>query len=123
MSREEKLSKLQRWILVAAYKEILKNGSDFRKRDNRAWPNSKVQLLRIEVIRDYFKVPMQTKRTQYSSEGYLAIDTSQVTPEKANAVRSALTRTLRRLKERRLISGNIVLTERGTEVAKELYDP
>lgn len=120
---KEKLSRLHRWILVEAYKEILKNGSS--KPIKLDWitnpGNTPSHLLRIEVIRDYFKIPVRTQHKEFGGE-YLVIDTSQVTPEKANTVRTTLTRSLTRLKERGLISHSIVLTARGIEIAKELLN-
>ena len=49
-----------------------------------------------------------------------SIDNSTVGPEKANAARTSLSRSLKRLKERGLISDSIKLTARGIDVAKEL---
>lgn len=44
--------------------------------------------------------------------------------KKANAARSSLTRALRRVRDRGLVTDNdITLTERGIAVAKELVEP
>ena len=79
----------------------------------------KVHLLRIDVVRDYFKLPVRDK-SWWHKRGNLVIDGSAVDPKRANAARTALTRTLRLLKQRGLISGDITLTTEGMEVAKTL---
>jgi hypothetical protein len=50
----------------------------------------------------------------------LLIIAAKADPKKANSARSSLTRALRRLRARGLISGNIRLTAQGITVAKEL---
>ena len=120
MDTEPKLSHLQRWILVEAYKEIVKVGSvEPTKRSNIAWPDLPAHLLRIEVLRDYFKLPVREHHKEFG-DYYWVIDTANVAPAKANAARTALTRSLGRLKDRGLISNSITLTARGIEVAKGL---
>jgi hypothetical protein len=121
MGTEPKLSHLQRWIMVEAYKEIVKVGRvEPTRRDNRAWPDSTVHFLRIDVLRDYFHLPVRFQYSLYSGSGHWVIDTANVAPGNANAARTALTRSLRRLKDRGLISDSITLTARGIEVAKRL---
>jgi hypothetical protein len=78
-----------------------------------------VHLLRIYVLRDYFKIPLRTQRNDYGHK-WLVVDDSAVGREKANAARTSLSRSLRRLKERGLISDSIRLTLRGIAIAKEL---
>jgi hypothetical protein len=115
-----KLSRLQRWILLTAYRGILEAGSNEpTKRDAHYGYYGRVHLLRIEVLRDYFNMPIRAQRKGYGGQ-YLVIDMSKTDPEKANAPRTALTRSLRRLKTRGLISGSITLTAKGIAAAKEL---
>jgi hypothetical protein len=114
-----KLSRLQRWILLEAYWGIVEAGSDEPKKYRRISDLPAVHLLRIYVLRDYFKIPLRTQRNDYGHK-WLVIDNSEVGPEKANAARTSLSRSLRRLKERGLISDSIRLTLRGIDIAKEL---
>ena len=116
---EENLSRLQRWILIEAYSEIIEAGSDEPKKYRRISYLPPVHLLRIYVLRDYFKIPLRTQRNDYGHK-WLVMDKAAVGPEKANAARTSLSRSLRRLKERGLISDSIRLTRCGIEVAKEL---
>jgi hypothetical protein len=116
---EEKLSRLQRWILVEAYCEIVETGSNEPKKYRRISDLPAVHLLRIYVLRDYFNIPLRTQRNDYGHK-WLVIDRATVGEEKANAARTSLSRSLRRLKERGLISDSIRLTLRGIRVAKEL---
>ena len=116
---EEGLSPLQRWILLEAYCEIVKAGSNVPTKYRRICCLPPVHLLRIYVLRDYFKIPLRTQRNDYGHK-WLVIDNSTVGPEKANAARTSLSRSLKRLKERGLISDSIKLTARGIDVAKEL---
>jgi hypothetical protein len=118
---EQKLSALQRWILIEAYSEIVKAGSDEPKKFRRSGYLPPVHLLRIHVLRDYFNIPLRTQRNDYGHR-WLVIDNATVGPEKANAARTSLSRSLRRLKERGLISDSIRLTLRGIDIAKELSE-
>jgi hypothetical protein len=116
---EHKLSALQRWILVKAYAEIVESGTNEPKKYRRIGYLPPVHLLRIKVLRDYFDIPLRTKRNDYRHK-WLVIDNATAGPEKANAARTSLSRSLRRLKERGLISDSIRLTFRGIQIAKEL---
>jgi hypothetical protein len=116
---EQKLSALQRWILIKAYAKIVEAGSDEPKKYRRASSSPPVHLLRINVLRDYFNIPLRTQRNDYGHK-WLVIDNATAGPEKANAARTSLSRSLRRLKERGLISDSIRLTLRGIDIAKEL---
>jgi hypothetical protein len=116
---EQKLSPLQRWILIEAYSEIIKAGSDEPKKYRRSSHLPPVHLLSIYVLRDYFNIPLRTQRNEYAHK-WLVVDKATVGPEKANAARTSLSRSLRRLKVRGLISDSIRLTPRGISVAKEL---
>jgi hypothetical protein len=116
---EVKLSRLQRWILIEAYGGIIEAGSDEPQEYRRTCYLPAVHLLRIYVLRDYFKIPLRTQKNDYGHK-WLVIDNAAVGTEKANAARTSLSRSLRRLKERGLISDSIKLTLRGIEVAKEL---
>jgi hypothetical protein len=116
---QQKLSALQRWILIKAYAEIIEAGSNEPKKYRRTGYLPPVHLLRIKVLRDYFDIPLRTKRNDYRHK-WLVIDNATAGPEKASAARTSLSRSLRRLKERGLISDSIRLTRRGIEIAKEL---
>jgi hypothetical protein len=116
---EQKLSSLQRWILIEAYAEIVEAGSYEPKKYRRTICLPPVHLLRIYVLRDYFNIPLRTQKNDYGHK-WLVIDNATVGPEKANAARTSLSRSLRRLKERGLISDSIRLTLRGIYIAKEL---
>ena len=116
---EEGLSPLQRWILLEAYCEIIKAGSNEPTKYRRISCLPPVHLLRIYVLRDYFKIPLRTQRNDYGHK-WLVIDNATAGPEKAIAARTSLSRSLRRLKERGLISDSIRLTLRGIDIAKEL---
>jgi hypothetical protein len=120
---EVKLSHLQRWILMTAYQEILKAGTEQPTRKKQGpwiWSNStKVHLLRVDVFRDYFKLPIRS-RSVSDIDSPLVLDGS-TDLKQANAARSSLTRALRRLRDRGLVTNNdITLTEKGIAVAKEL---
>src|SRR6202521_2132925 len=115
----QKLSPLQRWILIKAYAEIVEAGSNEPKKYRRTGYLPPVHLLRINVLRDYFNIPLRTQRNDYGHK-WLVIDDATAGPEKANAARTSLSRSLRRLKERGLISDSIRLTLRGIDIAKEL---
>jgi hypothetical protein len=56
---EKKLSHFERWILLEAYREILKAGTDQPTKTTQQ--GGKVHLLRIDVVRDYFKLPVRDK--------------------------------------------------------------
>jgi hypothetical protein len=116
---EQKLSALQRWILIKAYAEIVASGSNEPKKYRRTGYLPPVHLLRIQVLRDYFDIPLRTQRKDYGHK-WLVIDNAMAGPEKANAARTSLSRSLRRLKERGLISDSIRLTLRGINIAKIL---
>jgi hypothetical protein len=116
---EHKLSALQRWILIEAYSGIVEAGSDEPKKYRRSGYLPPVHLLRINVLRDYFNIPLRTQRNDYGHR-WLVIDNATAGAEKANAARTSLSRSLRRLKERGLISDSIRLTLRGIDIAKEL---
>ena len=116
---EQKLSALQRWILIKAYAEIVEAGSNEPKKYRRSGYLPPVHLLRINVLREYFDIPLRTQRNDYGHK-WLVIDNATVGSEKANAARTSLSRSLRRLKERGLISDSIRLTIRGIDIAKEL---
>jgi hypothetical protein len=116
---EQKLSALQRWIMIQAYAEIVESGSDEPKKYRRTGYLPPVHLLRIKVLRDYFHIPLRTQRNDYGHK-WLVIDSAAAGLEKANAARTSLSRSLRRLKERGLISDSIRLTRRGIEIAQEL---
>jgi hypothetical protein len=137
MTPEPKLSKLQRWILTTAYNEITKSGSTqptVREKSDPRWGHKdrRSHLLSIEVLRDYFNMPVREQRG--ASGHWLVIDGAAgrriypwmdgqpADPKEANAARSSLSRALRRLEQRGLIDqrGEITLTPRGIEVAKEL---
>ena len=62
------------------------------------------------------------ERFRYAYRSPHCIDTGSVSPAKANAARTSLTRTLHRLEKRKLISSDITLTEAGIELAKKLYE-
>jgi hypothetical protein len=115
----QKLSALQRWIMIQAYAEIVESGSDEPKKYRRTGYLPPVHLLRIKVLRDYFHIPLRTQRSDYGHK-WLVIDNATAGLEKANAARTSLSRSLRRLKERGLISDSIRLTLRGIEVAQAL---
>ncbi len=116
---KQKLSPLQRWILTEAYFRIIAARSDEPKSYRRAGYLPPVHLLRIYVLRDYFKIPLRTQKNDYTHK-WLVVDKTAVGSEKAQAARTSLSRSLRRLKERGLISDSIRLTHRGINVAKEL---
>lgn len=116
---QQKLSRLQRWILTRAYNEILETGSEEPRKFRRTSDLPPVHLLRIHILRDYFKIPLRTRRNDYANK-WLVIDDAAVEPEKAKAARTSLSRSLRRLKLRGLISDAIRLTPRGIDVAKDL---
>jgi hypothetical protein len=116
---EQKLSALQRWILIEAYSKIVEAGSDEPKKYRRTGYLPPVHLLRINVLQDYFDIPLRTQRNDYGHK-WLVIDNATAGPERANAARTSLSRSLRRLKERGLISDSIRLTLRGIDIAKEL---
>src|SRR3984893_4209999 len=116
---EHKLSALQRWILIKAYAEIVEAGSNEPKKYRRTSCLPPVHLSRINVLRDYFDIPLRTQRNDYGHK-WLVIDDATAGTEKANAARTSLSRSLRRLKERGLISDSIRLTLRGIDIAKEL---
>jgi hypothetical protein len=116
---EQKLSALQRWILIKAYAEIVESGSNEPKIYRRTGYLPPVHLLRVNVLQDYFNIPLRTKRNDYRHK-WLVIDYATAGPERANAARTSLSRSLRRLKERGLISDSIRLTLRGIDIAKEL---
>jgi hypothetical protein len=116
---EQKLSALQRWILIKAYAEIVESGSSEPKIYRRTGYLPPVHLLRINILRDYFDIPLRTQRNDYGHR-WLVIDNATAGPERANAARTSLSRSLRRLKERGLISDSIRLTLRGIDLAKVL---
>jgi hypothetical protein len=116
---EQKLSALQRWILIKAYAEIVESGSNEPKKYRRTGYLPPVHLLRVNVLQDYFNIPLRTKKNDYRHK-WLVIDNATAGPERANAARTSLSRSLRRLKERGLISDSIRLTLRGIDIAKEL---
>jgi hypothetical protein len=116
---KQKLSPLQRWILTEAYFGIIAARSDEPKIYRRAGHLPPVHLLRIYVLRDYFKIPLRTQKNDYAHR-WLVVDKAAVGSEKAQAARTSLSRSLRRLKERGLISDSIRLTHLGINVAKEL---
>jgi hypothetical protein len=118
---EQKLSALQRWIMIQAYAEIVESGSDEPKKYRRTGFLPPVHLLRIKVLRDYFHIPLRTQRNDYGHK-WLVIDNATAGLEKASAARTSLSRSLRRLKERGLISDSIRLTRRGIEIAQELSE-
>jgi hypothetical protein len=121
---EVKLSRLQRWILATAYQEIMKAGTDQpTKKKIGPWTlsrSSNVHLLRVDVFRDYFKLPIRNRSVWKSSNNPLVLDGS-TDLKKANAARSSLSRAMRRLRDRSLVTNeDITLTEKGIAVAKEL---
>jgi hypothetical protein len=116
---QQKLSRLQRWILLEAYNEILEVGSEEPRKYRRAGDLPPVHLLRVHILRDYFKLPLRTRRNDYAHK-WLVVDDAAVQPEKAKAARTSLSRSLRRLKIRGLISDAIGLTPRGIDLAREL---
>jgi hypothetical protein len=116
---DHKLSALQRWILIKAYAEIVESGANEPKKYRRITDLPPVHLLRNNVLRDYFNIPLRTQRNDYGHK-WLVIDNATAGPERANAARTSLSRSLRRLKERGLISDTIRLTLPGIEIAKEL---
>ena len=91
---EHKLSALQRWILIKAYAEIVEAGSNEPKKYRRSGYLPPVHLLRINVLRDYFNIPLRTQRNDYGHK-WLVIDDAAVGPEKASAARTSLSRSLR----------------------------
>ena len=124
---EVKLSRLQRWILVTAYQGILKAGTDQPTKEKFGpWilsRSTKVHLLRTDVFRDYFKLPIRGRSVWKSSNNPLVLDGS-ADLKKANSARSSLSRAMRRLRDRGLVTDDeITLTERGIAVAKELDEP
>jgi hypothetical protein len=118
---EQKLSALQRWIMIKAYAAIVESGSNEPKKYRRTGYLPPVHLLRIEVLRDYFNIPLRTQRNDYGHK-WLVIDNAAAGPKKANAARTSLSRSLKRLKKRGLISDSIRLTLRGIEIAQELSE-
>jgi hypothetical protein len=121
---EVKLSRLQRWILVAAYQEILKAGTDQpTKKKVGPWTlshSTAVHLLRVDVFRDYFKLPLRGRSLWDSNPPFLVLD-GRENLKKANAARSSLSRAIRRLRDRGPVTDDdITLTEKGIAVAKEL---
>jgi hypothetical protein len=114
---EQKLSSLQRWILIQAYSNIVESGFAEPEKYRRTGCLPPVHLLRIYVLRDYFNIPLRTQRNDYGHK-WLVIDHETAGLEKANAARTSLSRSLRRLKGRGLISDSISLTPRGIDVAK-----
>jgi hypothetical protein len=89
MTAEKKLSQLQRWILKAAYAAIVEAGTEEpQRRDARNGfdLNDRGHLLRVEVMRDYFGLPVHLINTNIGGfESYLSIDTLAADREKANA--------------------------------------
>src|ERR1700730_14350541 len=116
---EQKLSALQRWILIEAYSKIVEAGSDEPKKYRRTSYLPPVHLLRSNVLQDYFNIPLRTQRNDYGHK-WLVIDNATAGNEEANAARTSLSRSLRRLRGRGLISDSIRLTLRGIDIAKEL---
>jgi hypothetical protein len=116
---EQKLSAFQRWILIKAYAEIVESGSNAATKYRRTGYLPPVHLLRIQVLRDYFDIPLRTQRNDYGHK-WLVIDNAMAGPERAHAARTSLSRSLRRLKERGFISDSIRLTLRGIDIAKVL---
>jgi hypothetical protein len=117
---EENLSRLQRWILDKAYCGIIEAGSDEPQEYRRADSLPPVHLLRIEVLRDYFGIPLRTQKNDYGHK-WLVIDNLTAGPKRANAARTSLSRSLKRLRIRGLISDSITLTPRGIDVAKRAF--
>jgi hypothetical protein len=121
---EVKLSRLQRWILVTAYQEIVKAGTTEPTKEKigpwMLYHSTTVHLLRVDVFRDYFKLPIRSRSVWKSSNNPLVLDGS-ADLKKANSVRSSLSRAMRRLRDRGLVTDDdITLTEKGITVAKEL---
>src|SRR6202035_112593 len=108
---EHKLSTLQRWILIKAYAEIVEAGSNEPKKYRRTGYLPPGHLLRINVLRDYFNIPLRTQRNDYGHK-WLVIDDATAGTDKANAARTSLSRSLRRLKDGGLILDLIGLTPR-----------
>src|ERR1700676_1044106 len=77
---EQKLSALQRWILIKAYAEIVESGSNEPKKYRRTGYLPPVHLLRIKVLRDYFNIPLRTQRNDYGHK-WLVIDNATAGPE------------------------------------------
>jgi hypothetical protein len=117
---EENLSRLQRWILNKAYCVIIEEGSNEPKKYRRTGYLPPVHLLRIEVLQHYFKIPLRIQKNDYGHKR-LVIDNLTAGPKKANAARTSLSRSLKRLRMRGLISDSIKLTPRGIDVAKRAF--
>jgi hypothetical protein len=92
---EGNISQLQRWILNKAYCGIMEAGSDEPQELRRADSSPPVHLLRIEVLRDYFGIPLRTQKNDYGHK-WLVIDNLTAGPKKANAARTSLSRSLKR---------------------------
>jgi hypothetical protein len=58
----------ERWILVKAYQEILKAGTDQPTKTKQ--DGTKVHLLRIDVVRDYFRLPVREKSRWHRTRKY-----------------------------------------------------
>src|ERR1700676_3120887 len=95
---EQKLSALQRWILIKAYAEIIESGSNEPKKYRRTGYLPPVHLLRIKVLRDYFNIPLRTQRNDYGHK-WLVIDDATAGNQKANAARTSLRRSPSTLNE------------------------
>ena len=117
---EENLSRLQRWILNKAYCGIIEAGSYEPQEYRRADSRPPVHLLRIQVLQHYFKIPLRTQKNDYGHK-WLVIDNLTAGPKKANAARTSLSRSLKRLRMRGLISDSITLTPRGIDFAKRAF--
>jgi hypothetical protein len=119
---QPKLSKLHRWILVEAYREIRKAGTDEPQVTERtSWADwkHKVHLPRIVILQRYFNLPVRPQSI-YDDDSPLVIAGTEI-GRKAHA---SLGRSLRRLKQRGLIEeyNRVVLTAEGIQVAKALVD-
>ena len=130
---ETKLSKLQRWILEKAYAAIIEAGTIEPQKINwrDGYDHTKAHLLRVEVMRDYFGLPVHLITSfQTAPFRYLSLDTKRADTKQANAARVALARSLRRLEERGLVHRMMPmkskrfrllhLTAEGTELVRKL---
>ena len=123
---EAKLSKLQRWILVAAYQKVehleplTPYGLYWEKREEVKYKNT---LTRHEILMGYFKLPDRKPRSWPHAR---IIDRKAVGYATFNKANASMTRALRRLVQRGLLqdgnrySGRIQLEYEGINLAREL---
>ena len=116
---KEKLSDLQKWILVNCYRmTILHDNTQLLPLSGRNAPDDKYVFMRDDILLSYFNLKPGRKRT------FLKVHHFRENREYYSA-QATLSRTLKNLHEKGYIVGmqiyyNIELTEKGKEKAREL---